>query len=272
MWFCLALVGRWEAHVSRPNRVMMAQVRNDRRVGLDAMATAAEDARDDLTTGGWVVVAAGAAGGGLPAGRGSPGWGGVHPPRAGAVRPARQRHRWLCRSDMTDRARALTCKQLPHRGLPQGNTGRPHESYGKQAALTTVGKLPATTPRKRGQRGRVGTGGPVGRRRLGHTTPETPMVPQGTAPLDGALMDVTPTLARLVLQRDGDGMVGLLIVRLGVLIGGVVGAGHPAAGQAEPQRHPAFPAIQALQTASRVWLDRAGGGDVVAHGEAISVA
>jgi hypothetical protein len=29
-------------------------------------------------------------------------------------------------------------------------------------------------------------------------------------------------------------MVGLFIVGLGVLIGGIVGAGHPAAGEAEP--------------------------------------
>jgi hypothetical protein len=85
-------------------------------------------------------------------------------------------------------------------------------------------------------------------------------------------MDVTPTVARLVLQWDGDGMVGLLIVRLGVLVWGVVGAGHPAAGQAEPQRHPAFLAVQALQTTTRVWLDRAAGGDVVAQGEAVEVA
>jgi hypothetical protein len=67
-------------------------------------------------------------------------------------------------------------------------------------------------------------------------------------------------------------MVGLLIVRLGVLAGRVVGAGHPAAGQAEPQRHPAASAIQALQTVTRVWLDRAGDRDVVAPGEAVEVA
>jgi DNA-binding transcriptional LysR family regulator len=54
---------------------------------------------------------------------------------------------------------------------------------------------------------------------------------------NGALMDITAALARVVFQRDGDGMVGLLIVRLGVLVGGVVGAGHPAAGQAAPQPH-----------------------------------
>jgi hypothetical protein len=40
---------------------------------------------------------------------------------------------------------------------------------------------------------------------------------------DGALMDMTPALARAKLQRDGDGMVGLLIVGRGVLVGGVVG-------------------------------------------------
>jgi hypothetical protein len=47
---------------------------------------------------------------------------------------------------------------------------------------------------------------------------------------DGALVDIAPALAAVMLQRDGDGMVGLLIVRLSVLVGGVVGAGHPAAG------------------------------------------
>jgi hypothetical protein len=73
-----------------------------------------------------------------------------------------------------------------------------------------------------------------------------------------------------MLQRDGDGMVSLLIVRLGVLVGGV-GAGHPAAGQAEPQRHPVTSAVKALQTAGRLWLDRAGGRDVVAQG-AVEVA
>jgi hypothetical protein len=67
-------------------------------------------------------------------------------------------------------------------------------------------------------------------------------------------------------------MVGLLIVGLGVLVGGVVGAGHPAAGQAEPQGHPAFLAIQALQTTIRVCLDRAGSRDVVAQEEAVEVA
>ena len=56
---------------------------------------------------------------------------------------------------------------------------------------------------------------------------------------DDALMDIAPALATVMLQRDGDGMVGLLVVRLGVLVGGVVGTGHPTAGQTEPQPHPA---------------------------------
>jgi hypothetical protein len=92
------------------------------------------------------------------------------------------------------------------------------------------------------------------------------------APSDGALMDITPAVAAVLFQRDGDGMVGFLIVGLGVLVGGVVGAGHPAAGQAAPQLYPAASAIKALQTLGRVWLDRAGGGDVVARGEVVEAA
>jgi hypothetical protein len=42
-------------------------------------------------------------------------------------------------------------------------------------------------------------------------------------------MDITPALARIRLQGDGEGMVGLLIVCLGVLVGRVVGTRHPAA-------------------------------------------
>jgi hypothetical protein len=81
---------------------------------------------------------------------------------------------------------------------------------------------------------------------------------------DDPLIYVTPTLARVMLQRDGDGMVGLLIVRFGVLVGGVVGAGHPAAGEAQPQLEPVVPAGQALLAAGRVWLDGVGEGEVAA--------
>jgi hypothetical protein len=56
-----------------------------------------------------------------------------------------------------------------------------------------------------------------------------------------------------------------LVVRLGVLVGRVVGAGHPAAGQAEPQPHPAASTLKALQTFGRVWLDPAGAGEVIAR-------
>jgi hypothetical protein len=41
--------------------------------------------------------------------------------------------------------------------------------------------------------------------------------------------------------------------------------GHPAAGQAEPQRHPAASALKALQTLGRVWPDRAGAAEVMAR-------
>jgi hypothetical protein len=99
-----------------------------------------------------------------------------------------------------------------------------------------------------------------------------PLQCQGQASSDGAFMDIAPVLARARLQRDGDGMVGLLIVRLGVLVGGVVGAGHPAAGQAQPQRHPAASAITAFQALGRVWPDRAGGGEMLARPGAVKVA
>jgi len=85
-------------------------------------------------------------------------------------------------------------------------------------------------------------------------------------------MDIAPALAAVVLQRDGHGMVGLLIVRLGVLVGGVVGAGHPAAGQAEPQRHPAASEIKALNASGGMWLDPADAGEMIARPEAAWVA
>src|SRR5947207_13762872 len=84
-------------------------------------------------------------------------------------------------------------------------------------------------------------------------------------------MDVAPALATVMLQRDGDGMVGLLVVRLGMLVGGVVGTGHPTAGQTEPQPHPAASAIKALETLGRVWLDRAGAAVVITGSDAVEV-
>jgi hypothetical protein len=47
---------------------------------------------------------------------------------------------------------------------------------------------------------------------------------------DRALMDVAPARARAVPQRSSDGVVGLFVVGVGVLVVGVVGAGDPAAG------------------------------------------
>jgi len=94
----------------------------------------------------------------------------------------------------------------------------------------------------------------------------------GRSASDIALVDKTPAPATVMLQRDGDGMVGLLMVCLGVLVGGVVGAGHPAARQTEPQLHPAASALKALQTLGRVWLDPAGAGEVIAWPEVVEVA
>jgi len=67
-------------------------------------------------------------------------------------------------------------------------------------------------------------------------------------------------------------MVGLPIVRLGVLVGGVIGTGHPATGQAEPQPHPAASTIKALQTLRGVWLDRADAAEMLARPGAAEVA
>ena len=53
---------------------------------------------------------------------------------------------------------------------------------------------------------------------------------------------------------------------------GVVGAGHPAAGQREPQRHPAASALKALQTLGQVWPDRAGAAEVMARPGAVGAA
>ena len=59
-------------------------------------------------------------------------------------------------------------------------------------------------------------------------------------------------------------MVCLFVVGLGVLIRGIVGAGRPSAGQAEPQFDPPVSAVQALLAAGRVWLDGVGNSDVAA--------
>ena len=110
----------------------------------------------------------------------------------------------------------------------------------------------------------------VGRHEMNRPEIREALVGPGVS--DGPLMDVTPALAMVMLQRDGHGMVGLLIMRFGVLVGGVVGAGHPAAGQAEPQPHPAASTVKARQTLGRVWLDRAGAGEVTARLEVVEVA
>jgi hypothetical protein len=81
---------------------------------------------------------------------------------------------------------------------------------------------------------------------------------------NGALMDVAPTRSRAGPQRAGDGMVGLFIVGLGVLIRGIIGAGHPAAGEAEPQFDPVVSAGQAFIAAGRVWQDGVGNSDMAA--------
>jgi hypothetical protein len=82
---------------------------------------------------------------------------------------------------------------------------------------------------------------------------------------DDALMDIAPTWPLVRSQRDGDGMVGLFIVSLGVLIGGIIGAGHPAAGEAQPQLDPVVPAGRAPIAAGRVGVDGVGDGDVAAR-------
>jgi hypothetical protein len=71
-------------------------------------------------------------------------------------------------------------------------------------------------------------------------------------------MDVAPPRLRSDPQRDRDRVVCLLIMGTGVLVGGIIGAGHPTTRQAQPQLGPGIPAGQALQAARRVRLDGVG--------------
>ena len=81
-------------------------------------------------------------------------------------------------------------------------------------------------------------------------------LPKGQARSDGALMDIAPTLAGVVPEWDGDGMVGLFVMGLGVLVWGVVGAGHPAAGQADHKGRPAVRAVPAVPAVIQQGRDR----------------
>src|SRR6266498_5012163 len=66
-----------------------------------------------------------------------------------------------------------------------------------------------------------------------------------------ALVDVAPPPSRAWLAGGNNRVVGLLIVRLGVLVRRGIRAGHPAARQAQPQRDPAVAAGQARLAAGR---------------------
>src|SRR6266508_4078240 len=81
---------------------------------------------------------------------------------------------------------------------------------------------------------------------------------------DVALVDVAPAPGRARLAGGGDGVVGLSVVRLGMLVGRGVRAGHPAARQAQPQCDPVVPAGQAACAGGRLRPDLADLIEVVA--------
>jgi hypothetical protein len=56
---------------------------------------------------------------------------------------------------------------------------------------------------------------------------------------DGTLVDVAPSPRRIQRKTGSDRMVGLLVVRPGVLVRRVIRTGHPAAGQADHKVRPA---------------------------------
>src|ERR1700746_2207412 len=69
---------------------------------------------------------------------------------------------------------------------------------------------------------------------------------------DETLVDVAPSPPRSRLPAGGQWVVGLLVVRPGVLAGRVVGAGHPAAGQADHKGRPAVRAVLAVPAMIRL--------------------
>lgn len=80
-----------------------------------------------------------------------------------------------------------------------------------------------------------------------------------------ANVDPSPTVRR-------DGMVGLLVVSPGVLVGRVVGASDPAAGQAQPELDPVLATGRAPWAAGGTWLDGVCDGDVATRTRLGSVA
>jgi len=72
-------------------------------------------------------------------------------------------------------------------------------------------------------------------------------------------------------QGDGDGVVGFFVVGFGVLVWWRVRAGHPAAGQAQPQFDPACPLLPARWAFGGERLDVAVGGTVRAAARAAAV-
>lgn len=88
----------------------------------------------------------------------------------------------------------------------------------------------------------------------------------------GASVHVTPARTWTRAQRYGDGMVGLLVVSPGVLVGRVVGASDPAAGQAQPELDPVLATGRAPWAAGGTWLDGVCDGDVATRTRLGSVA
>jgi hypothetical protein len=83
----------------------------------------------------------------------------------------------------------------------------------------------------------------------------------GRGPTRGSeetLVDVAPSPGRSRRKPSGDRVVGLLVVRPGVLVRRVIGTGHPAAGQADHKAHrgaravPAVPAVSVVSVVSAV--------------------
>ncbi len=85
--------------------------------------------------------------------------------------------------------------------------------------------------------------------------------------LHDALVDVAPTLAQAIWEEGGNGMVRFFVVGFGVLA-----AGDPAAGQAEPQIDPVCALLLACLAVVAVWLDgERGGGSVSATAQVAGV-
>ena len=85
-------------------------------------------------------------------------------------------------------------------------------------------------------------------------------------PLHDALVDVAPTPAKAIQEEGRNGMVRLFVVGFGVLV-----AGDPSAGLAEPQIDPACALLLACWAAIAEWLDGERDGGNVSATAAVAV-